>query len=139
MELTQLTQGFSDIGESVRKNELHASSLRRIQFRSDVLVCADNPILVLAIFSWIIGGLAFGIQYLVIVTDPEELWASPTSETRIEKDYFDSRFQPFYRTNQIFIKPNKTENVCGRTIGIFHYDSVGEIVFDFASFRSHTK
>ncbi len=74
-------------------------------------MCANNPILVLFIFSWIIAGLSYGIQYLVIVTDPIELWASPTSEARIEKDYFDSRFGSFYRTNQVFIKPTNTQYV----------------------------
>lgn len=79
-----------------------------------ISVCAENPILVLGIFSWIIAGLAFGIQNLIIITDPAELWASPTSEARLEKDYFDSRFGPFYRTNQIFIKPTNTQHVCDK-------------------------
>uniref|UniRef100_A0A182W4Q6 SSD domain-containing protein n=1 Tax=Anopheles minimus TaxID=112268 RepID=A0A182W4Q6_9DIPT len=69
--------------------------------------CARNPVLILAICSWIIGGLAFGIQYLIITTDPVELWAAPDSRSRQEKDYFDSRFSPFYRTEQIFIKPKE--------------------------------
>lgn len=74
-------------------------------------MCADNPVLVLAIFSWIIAVLAYGIQYLIIITDPAELWAAPTSQIRLEKDYFDSRFGPFYRSNQIFIKPTNTQHV----------------------------
>lgn len=40
-----------------------------------------------------------------ITTDPVELWASPTSRTRLDKDYFDSNFSPFYRTTQIIIQP----------------------------------
>ncbi|XP_058063255.1 NPC intracellular cholesterol transporter 1 homolog 1b [Anopheles bellator] len=71
--------------------------------------CAKHPSLVLAVCSWVIGGLAFGIQYLIITTDPVELWAAPDSRSRQEKDYFDSRFSPFYRTEQIFIKPYKQE------------------------------
>ncbi|XP_053678098.1 NPC intracellular cholesterol transporter 1 homolog 1b [Anopheles nili] len=71
--------------------------------------CARNPVLILAICSWIIGGLAFGIQYLIITTDPVELWAAPDSRSRQEKDYFDSRFSPFYRTEQIFIKPKRQD------------------------------
>lgn len=67
--------------------------------------CANNPVLVLAISSWIIAGLSYGALQLQITVDPVELWANPTSRSRIEKDYFDSRFGPFYRTNQIFIKP----------------------------------
>lgn len=61
--------------------------------------------LVLAICSWVIAGLGYGATMLQITVDPVELWANPNSRSRIEKDYFDSRFSPFYRTNQIFIKP----------------------------------
>uniref|UniRef100_A0A182QGM2 SSD domain-containing protein n=1 Tax=Anopheles farauti TaxID=69004 RepID=A0A182QGM2_9DIPT len=71
--------------------------------------CARNPVLILAVCSWIVGGLAFGIQYLIITTDPVELWAAPDSRSRQEKDYFDSRFSPFYRTEQIFIKPKRQD------------------------------
>lgn len=35
-----------------------------------------------------------------------ELWASPTSRSRVEKEYFDSHFEPFYRTEQIIITTN---------------------------------
>uniref|UniRef100_A0A182JGB1 Uncharacterized protein n=1 Tax=Anopheles atroparvus TaxID=41427 RepID=A0A182JGB1_ANOAO len=78
--------------------------------------CARNPVLVLAICSWIIGGLAFGIQYLIITTDPVELWAAPDSRSRQEKDYFDQRFTPFYRTEQIFIKPKKQDSFVHSTV-----------------------
>ena len=61
--------------------------------------------LVLAICSWVIAGLSYGATMLEITVDPVELWANPDSRSRVEKDYFDSRFSPFYRTNQIFIKP----------------------------------
>lgn len=46
-----------------------------------------------------------------VTTDPVELWASPNSRSRREKDYFDSKFGPFYRTAQVFIKPTSQENV----------------------------
>ena len=32
--------------------------------------------------------------------DPIELWNSPTSRTRKEKEFFDSTFRPFYRDEQ---------------------------------------
>ena len=67
--------------------------------------CARQPILILAVASWCVAGLIFGVQYLEITVDPVELWAAPNSRSRLEKDYFDSRFGPFYRTTQIFIKP----------------------------------
>lgn len=40
---------------------------------------------------------------IVVTTDPVELWASPSSRSRVEKEYFDSNFSPFYRTEQIII------------------------------------
>lgn len=46
-----------------------------------------------------------------ITTDPVELWAGPHSRSRAEKDYFDNKFGPFYRTAQVFIKPVSKENV----------------------------
>ncbi|XP_011198907.2 NPC intracellular cholesterol transporter 1 homolog 1b [Bactrocera dorsalis] len=81
--------------------------------------CAKHPVLILAICSWIIGGLAYGIIYLSVTTDPIELWAGKESQTRLEKDYFDEHFGPFYRTNQIFIKPlNQTTFTHNTSAGI---------------------
>lgn len=48
--------------------------------------------------------LGHGIKYLKITTDPVELWAAPNSRSRIERDTFDSNFEPFYRIEQIIIK-----------------------------------
>lgn len=56
------------------------------------------------ICSWFVIGLGYGIVYLKITTDPVELWAAPLSQSRLEKDYFDSHFRPFYRTEQIFFR-----------------------------------
>jgi Niemann-Pick C1 protein len=72
---------------------------------------AKNPVLVIAIASWCVAILSFGIQYLEVTTDPVKIWASPTSQSRIEKDYFESRFEPFYRSEQIFFKTVGLSNV----------------------------
>ena len=42
-----------------------------------------------------------GIKYLNVTTNPVELWASPQSRSRVERDFFDSKFQPFYRIEQV--------------------------------------
>uniref|UniRef100_A0A7G3ABJ9 Putative cholesterol transport protein n=1 Tax=Lutzomyia longipalpis TaxID=7200 RepID=A0A7G3ABJ9_LUTLO len=84
--------------------------------------CAAHPVLTLAICSWGIAGLAYGIFYLEIVTDPVELWANPDSRSRIEKDFFDSRFGAFYRTEQLFLKPYNTTH-------IFHETELGVVEF----------
>lgn len=65
---------------------------------------AKYPSIVLFTSSYIILGLSYGITYLSITSDPIEIWAAPTSRARLEKDYFDSHFQPFYRTEQVYIK-----------------------------------
>lgn len=97
-------------------------------FRSWGAFCAKNPVLVLAISSWVIGGLAYGIMYMEVTTDPVQLWAGEESRTRQEKEYFDSHFGPFYRTNQLFIKPTNKSTVSSTLINtrslVFHYELV---------------
>lgn len=48
--------------------------------------------------------MGHGITYLKITTDPVELWAAPNSQSRIEKEFFDSNFEPFYRIEQVIIR-----------------------------------
>lgn len=54
-------------------------------------VFAKNPVIVILAGSWPIAILIYGAFSLTITTEPNEIWASPTSQSRIEKDYFDSR------------------------------------------------
>lgn len=64
-----------------------------------------RPTLVLALCSWAIAVCTYGILYLEVTSDPIKIWAAPASRSRIEKDYFEERFGPFYRTQQIYFKP----------------------------------
>lgn len=50
--------------------------------------------------------MGHGIKYLKITTDPVELWAAPNSRSRLEREFFDSNFEPFYRIEQVIIKSN---------------------------------
>lgn len=65
---------------------------------------AKYRVVVLCLCTWIVAGFSSGTSYLEITTSPVELWASPASRSRLEKDFFDNNFKPFYRTEQIFIK-----------------------------------
>lgn len=38
-----------------------------------------------------------------------ELWSPPTSESRLEKAYFDEHFGPFFRTEQIILTAPERE------------------------------
>lgn len=50
--------------------------------------------------------LSSGLTRFQITTNPVELWSAPNSRARLEKDYFDSHFGPFYRTEQLIITTN---------------------------------
>ncbi|XP_041982247.1 NPC intracellular cholesterol transporter 1 isoform X2 [Aricia agestis] len=64
---------------------------------------ASRPWIVLFVGLCAIVGLGFGIRHMQVTTNPVELWASPTSRSRYERNYFDSHFEPFYRTEMIII------------------------------------
>ncbi|XP_011329204.1 NPC intracellular cholesterol transporter 1 isoform X4 [Ooceraea biroi] len=66
-------------------------------------VCASRPWLILFLGFLLIVGLGHGIKYMNVTTDPVELWASPHSRARVEREYFDKHFEPFYRNEQIII------------------------------------
>lgn len=73
--------------------------------------CALRPWRTLLIGLCVVIVLGQGILYLHLTTDPVELWASPSSRCRQEKTYFDTHFEPFYRTEQIIIHPVGLQNV----------------------------
>ncbi|XP_034940743.1 NPC intracellular cholesterol transporter 1 homolog 1b-like [Chelonus insularis] len=66
---------------------------------------ARYPVLLLCLISYVVVGLIHGALYLNVTVNPIEIWAAPASRSRVEKDYFDSHFTPFYRTEQIYLKP----------------------------------
>lgn len=76
-----------------------------------VKVCAKRPTVTLLISLVVIIALSVGTIYMEVTTDPIELWSAKVSRARREKDYFDDKFGPFYRTTQIFIRPTNTDNV----------------------------
>ncbi|XP_077990039.1 NPC intracellular cholesterol transporter 1-like [Glandiceps talaboti] len=69
--------------------------------------CARRPIAVIVVSAVFIAAACIGIMYLEITTDPVELWSSPDSRARQEKDYFDKNFGPFYRNTQLIITAPK--------------------------------
>ncbi|XP_053981855.1 NPC intracellular cholesterol transporter 1 isoform X2 [Hylaeus volcanicus] len=84
--------------------------------------CASRPWLVLFAGFLFIVTLGHGIKYIHVTTDPVELWAAPQSRSRVEKEYFDQHFEPFYRTEQIIITSVGLPN-------IVHNTSNGPITF----------
>ena len=66
--------------------------------------------LVLLFSLLICAALSFGLFFFKVTTDPVELWSAPTSRARKEKEYFDSHFNPFYRTEQIIVTARNFES-----------------------------
>ncbi|XP_045596555.1 NPC intracellular cholesterol transporter 1 isoform X1 [Procambarus clarkii] len=78
-------------------------------------VCAEHPWTVLIVGLLVSIGLSVGIIFLRVTTDPVELWAAPNSRSRIEKEFFDKNFEPFYRTEMLIIRPVGVETVSHET------------------------
>uniref|UniRef100_A0A671XYC3 Niemann-Pick disease, type C1 n=1 Tax=Sparus aurata TaxID=8175 RepID=A0A671XYC3_SPAAU len=75
----------------------------RILFSSWGSFCVRHPSVVILGSLILVVASSGGLYYMQITTDPVELWSSPTSQARQEKDYFDSHFGPFFRTAQLII------------------------------------
>ncbi|KAF9449887.1 multidrug efflux transporter AcrB transmembrane domain-containing protein [Macrolepiota fuliginosa MF-IS2] len=67
------------------------------------LFAANHAWLMFSIVFMIVGLLNLGWEKFAVETDPVRLWVAPDSESRLQKEYFDEHFGPFYRTEQIFV------------------------------------
>ena len=76
--------------------------LRRAFYRLG-LFAASAPWLTFALVFATIGLMNSGWRYFEVETDPVRLWVAPNSESKLQKEYFDEHFGPFYRTEQLFI------------------------------------
>ncbi|KAJ0176158.1 hypothetical protein K1T71_008332 [Dendrolimus kikuchii] len=70
---------------------------------------ASHPAIILMFTSWVAFGMLFGVLNLKITSNPIELWSAPDSQSRAELNYFNSRFGPFYRAAQVFLRFNGLE------------------------------
>ena len=76
-------------------------------------MCAKYPLLTLAGVASLSLGLSYGVAFLRVTDNPLELWSSPLSRSRVEKDLYEDAFGPFYRVAHVIITPTKEEvNKC---------------------------
>ncbi|XP_066435716.1 NPC intracellular cholesterol transporter 1 [Eleutherodactylus coqui] len=75
----------------------------RVAFTKWGSFCVRNPWTVIFFSLAAIAVCCAGMKYMHITTDPVELWSDPHSQARQEKDYFDTHFGPFFRTEQLII------------------------------------
>ncbi|XP_078473552.1 NPC1-like intracellular cholesterol transporter 1 [Lampetra planeri] len=73
-------------------------------FRRWGVLVAHNPIPVIIASVVVVAVLAVGLVFIELTTDPVELWSSPSSRARQEKDFHDANFGPFFRTNQLILR-----------------------------------
>ena len=64
-------------------------------------ICCDHAIIVIILAVVFVIICSVGLLKFTVITDPVKLWSAPGSQARREKDIFDSKFSPFYRTAQI--------------------------------------
>ncbi|KAJ6662145.1 hypothetical protein lerEdw1_012610 [Lerista edwardsae] len=76
----------------------------RVTFASWGAFCVRNPRPVIVFSLVFIAMCSSGLMYAKLTTNPVELWSSPNSQARKEKEYFDTHFGPFFRTEQLIIQ-----------------------------------
>lgn len=104
-EIRNLGRGASllDPVETVQPRQYPLNNFLRRSFYRLGLFAASSPWLTFAIVFTIIGLLNIGWKKFDIETDPVRLWVAPSSESKLQKEFFDEHFGPFYRTEQIFV------------------------------------
>lgn len=104
---------FQDEDISSEDEDIQPSLLDRVGMKMELTItswftqwgmtCAKYPLSVMVLSVAFAVGLSTGVYWLKVETDPIELWAAPGSRSRVEKDFFDQTFRPFYRTEQVIV------------------------------------
>ncbi|CAH8648900.1 unnamed protein product [Dicrocoelium dendriticum] len=125
-----LKDGSSQVTDALDADESASprrpNCLVRLQAKLEDLLCqmftwlgrlvARHPYITLLISLSISIVLAAGLSMFTVTTNPVELWSPPTSRSRLEKDYFDTNFAPFFRTEQIIIRPRNQSNFVHKSL-----------------------
>ncbi|CAN9513446.1 unnamed protein product [Ophioblennius macclurei] len=87
----------------VDRNSLAAHAFLSSLFQRWGTLMASYPFTVLVSSAVIVAALATGLVNIELTTDPVELWSAPNSRARQEKEFHDTHFDPFFRTNQLIL------------------------------------
>ncbi|XP_054158157.1 NPC intracellular cholesterol transporter 1-like [Oppia nitens] len=77
-------------------------------FKNYGLFCSQKPyVYILPVIGIALSvGLSVGVvTHFSAMTDPVNLWSAPDSRARLEKNFYDQNFNPFYRIQQLIIYP----------------------------------
>ncbi|KAF2171202.1 hypothetical protein M409DRAFT_18319 [Zasmidium cellare ATCC 36951] len=72
-------------------------------------ICSKFPAITIVTSVVIVGLLSLGWLRFAVETDPVKLWVAPNSAAATEKEFFDSNFGPFFRTQQAFLVNDTTD------------------------------
>lgn len=89
--------------DSVQPRQYRLNVKLRRMFYKLGLLTASYPSATFAIMFIFMSLLNIGWKDFGVETDPVRLWVAPNSESKIQKDFFDQNFGPFYRAQQMFI------------------------------------
>ncbi|XP_059977805.1 NPC intracellular cholesterol transporter 1 [Lagenorhynchus albirostris] len=73
------------------------------------LFCVRHPGCIVFFSVAFIAACSSGLVFVQVTTDPVDLWSAPGSQARREKEYFDTHFGPFFRTEQLIIQAPLTQ------------------------------
>ncbi|RPD67274.1 multidrug efflux transporter AcrB transmembrane domain-containing protein [Lentinus tigrinus ALCF2SS1-7] len=104
-ESRRLGRGASllDPIETVQPRHYRLNNVLRRAFYKLGLFASTYPWLNFALVFTLIGLLNLGWRNFEIETDPVRLWVAPDSESKVQKEFFDEHFGPFYRVEQVFV------------------------------------
>ncbi|TKS79031.1 Niemann-Pick C1-like protein 1 [Collichthys lucidus] len=85
------------------RNSLAAQTFLSLKFQQWGTIIASWPLTVLLLSAIIVAIFSVGLKDIKLSTDPVELWSAPNSRARQEKEFHDTHFDPFFRTNQLIL------------------------------------
>ncbi|EPQ59387.1 multidrug efflux transporter AcrB transmembrane domain-containing protein [Gloeophyllum trabeum ATCC 11539] len=89
--------------DTVQPRQYRLNNVLRRFFYQLGFTCATSPWLTLSVVFLLVGLLNLGWTKFQVETEPVRLWVAPDSESKLQKEYFDEHFGPFYRPEQIFV------------------------------------
>ena len=104
-ESRRLGRGASllDPIETVQPRHYRLNNVLRRAFYKLGIFASTYPWLNFALVFAFIGLLNLGWTGFDVETDPVRLWVAPDSESKLQKEFFDEHFGPFYRVEQVFV------------------------------------
>ena len=66
--------------------------------------CVRYPFIVILLGLIMVTWLTLGLLNFTVISDPVELWSSPESVSRQQREFYNQKFNPFFRIQQVIIK-----------------------------------